>query len=40
MTSSNDAGAHGKDRYYVVYINVETGEAEKYEYNSGLGGIG
>lgn len=29
-----------KDGYYVVYVNVETGEIENYEYNSGLGGIG
>ena len=29
-----------KDGYYVVYVNVETGEIEKYEYNSGLGGKG
>ena len=26
--------------YYQVYINVENGEIEKYEYNSALGGIG
>jgi len=29
-----------KDGYYVVYVNVETGEIEDYEYNSGLAGIG
>lgn len=29
-----------KDGYYVVYVNVETGKIENYEYNSGLGGIG
>ena len=29
-----------KDGYYVVYVNVETGEIEEYEYNSGLGGKG
>ncbi len=29
-----------KDGYYVVYVNVETGEIENYEYNSGLSGIG
>ena len=28
------------DGYYVVYVNVETGEIESYEYNSGLGGLG
>ena len=29
-----------KDGYYKVYINVETGEVEQYEYNSGLAGQG
>ena len=29
-----------KDGFYVVYVNVETGEIEEYEYNSGLGGMG
>ena len=29
-----------KDGYYVVYVNVETGEIEEYQYNSGLGGQG
>ncbi len=29
-----------KDGFYVVYVNVETGEIENYEYNSGLSGIG
>jgi hypothetical protein len=29
-----------KDGYYVVYVNVETGEIENYEYNSGLSGRG
>jgi hypothetical protein len=29
-----------KDGYYIVYVNVETGEIEEYEYNSGLGGKG
>ena len=28
------------DGYYVVQVNVETGEIEEYEYNSGLGGQG
>ena len=28
------------DGYYIVYVNVETGEIEEYEYNSGLGGLG
>lgn len=28
------------DGYYVVYVNVETGEIEEYIYNSGLGGQG
>ena len=28
------------DGYYVVYVNVETGEIEEYVYNSGLGGQG
>ena len=29
-----------KDGFYVVYVNVETGEIEEYEYNSGLAGQG
>ncbi len=29
-----------KDGYYKVYVNVETGVVEQYEYNSGLGGLG
>ena len=29
-----------KDGYYIVYINVETGAIEEYEYNSGLAGQG
>ena len=29
-----------KDGYYLVYVNVETGEIEEYEYNSGLAGQG
>ena len=29
-----------KDGYYIVYVNVETGEIEEYVYNSALGGIG
>ena len=29
-----------KDGYYVVFVNVETGEVEEYDYNSGLGGLG
>ncbi len=28
------------DGYYIVYVNVETGEIEEYEYNSGLAGQG
>ena len=28
------------DGFYNVYVNVETGEIEEYEYNSGLAGIG
>ncbi len=28
------------DGYYIVYVNVETGEIENYGYNSGLSGIG
>lgn len=28
------------DGYYIVYVNVETGEIERFEYNSGLGGQG
>lgn len=35
-----DAPRGEMDGYYVVYVNVETGEIENYEYNSGLGGIG
>ena len=29
-----------KDGYYIVYVNVETGEIEEYEYNNGLAGLG
>ncbi len=29
-----------KDGYYIVYVNVGTGEIENYEYNSGLSGLG
>ncbi len=29
-----------KDGYYIVYINVETGAIEEYEFNSGLAGQG
>lgn len=29
-----------KDGYYIVYVNVETGVIEEYEYNSGLAGQG
>ena len=28
------------DGYYNVFVNVETGEIEEYEYNSALAGIG
>ena len=28
------------DGYYIVYVNVETGTVEQYEYNSALGGEG
>ena len=28
------------DGYYIVYVNVETGEIEDFEYNSALGGMG
>ena len=28
------------DGFYVVYVNVESGEIEEYEHNSGLGGMG
>lgn len=30
----------GMNGYYMVYVNVETGAVEAYEYNSGLGGEG
>ncbi len=29
-----------KEGYYNVFVNVETGVVEEYEYNSGLGGLG
>ena len=29
-----------KDGYYIVYVNVETGAVEQFEYNSALGGWG
>ncbi len=28
------------DGYYNIFVNVETGEIEEYEYNSALGGVG
>ena len=29
-----------KDGYYIIYVNVETGAIEEYEYNSALAGLG
>ena len=33
-------GRTEKDGYYKVYVNVENGAVEEYEYNSALGGEG
>ncbi len=41
ITDSNFVRTGGAgEGYYQIYINVENGEIEKYEYNSALGGIG
>ena len=40
QSGTDGTGRGEKDGYYVVYINVETGEIETYEYNSGLSGLG
>lgn len=29
-----------KDGYYNVFVNVETGEIEEFEYNNGMAGLG
>lgn len=39
-TSGEVTGRMEKDGYYRVYINVENGAVEQYEYNSALGGEG
>ena len=35
-----EAGRREMDGFYNVFVNVETGEIEKYEYNSALAGLG
>ncbi len=40
MDNGEARGYSEGDGFYVVYVNVETGEIEEYEYNSALGGQG
>ena len=40
MESGEPLGRTEKDGYYKVYVNVENGTIEEYEYNSALGGEG
>ena len=45
LTAAQEASGEERDYqegdgYYIVYVNVETGEIEEFEYNSALGGIG
>ena len=40
MENNEPLGHEEKDGFYVVYVNVETGEIEQYDYNSALGGQG
>lgn len=45
LTAAQEASGEERDYqkgdgYYIVYVNVETGEIEDFEYNSALGGIG
>lgn len=36
----NDKGWRKQNSYFKIFVNVETGAIEQYEYNSGLGGEG
>ena len=36
-TEKENPGTNG---YYIIWVNVETGAVEEYDYNSGLGGMG
>ena len=38
--SAADETGYRQNAYFKVFINVETGAVEQYEYNSGLGGQG
>ncbi len=40
MVNGEPRAHEQKDGYYNVFVNVETGEIEEFEYNSGLGGQG
>ena len=40
MESGEPWGRSEMDGYYIVHVNVETGEVENYEYNSALAGEG
>ena len=39
-SEGGDENRTEKDGYYIVYVNVETGAIEQFEYNSALGGWG
>ena len=39
-SEGGDENRAEKDGYYIVYVNVETGAVEQFEYNSALGGWG
>ena len=39
-SEGGDENRTEKDGYYIVYVNVETGAVEQFEYNSALGGWG
>lgn len=39
-SEGDDTQRTEKDGYYIVYVNVETGAVEQFEYNSALGGWG
>lgn len=40
MDNNESRGRTEKDGYYKVFVNVEDGTVEEYEYNSAMGGIG
>ena len=37
---AQDPNYYRQNSYFKIYVNVETGVIEQYEYNSGLGGVG